>query len=217
VIGRVTTNIGELSTIIGGPKSAPTTLVLGHGAGAGMKSDFMEAFASGVARRGVSVWRFNFPYAERGTRAPDRAPVLEEAFRAVAAAARERASGPLLLGGKSLGGRIASHLAAAQEPCAGLVLLGYPLHPPGKPERLRIEHLPHIRVPTLFVEGTRDPFCPLPTLRRVLEEAEIEAEVAVIEDGDHSLTVIKASGSSTADAWEEVVDVVADWIDSAGL
>jgi uncharacterized protein len=217
VIGRVTTNVGELSTIIDGPKSAPTTLVLGHGAGAGMKRGLMEGVAYGIAGRGVSGWRFNFPYAERGARAPDRAPVLEESFRSVAAAARKRASGALLLGGKSLGGRIASHLAAAREPCSGLVLLGYPLHPPGKPERLRTEHLSGIRVPTLFVEGTRDPFCPLPTLRRVLEEAELEAEVAVIEDGDHSFKVRKSSGRSTAEAWAEVVDVVADWVDSAGL
>ena len=214
---RVATDVGELSTIIDGPKNSPTTLVLGHGAGAGMTSDFLETFASGIAERGVSVWRFNFPYAERGARAPDRAPVLEEAFRAVAAAARERAPGALLLGGKSLGGRIASHLAAAQEPCSGLVLLGYPLHPPGKPERRRMEHLPGIRVPTLFVEGTRDPFCPLPTLRRVLEEAELKAEVAVIEDGDHSFKVRKSSGRSTAEAWAEVVDMVADWVDSADL
>lgn len=205
---------GRVAALLDGPASAPAAVVLAHGAGAGMRSDFMETVALGLAGRGLRVLRFNFPYAEAGRRAPDRGPVLEQTLAAAAAEAAERHPGArLYLGGKSLGGRIASQVVAAgQAGCDGLVFLGYPLHPPGRPDRLRSEHLGAIEVPMLFVEGTRDPFCPLATLEQVLAGLTAGTTVARIEDGDHSFKVRRTSGRDTAAAWGEVVDAVASWI-----
>lgn len=205
---------GRVSALLDGPEDAPAALVLAHGAGAGMRSDFMEKVALGLAARGVRVLRFNFPYAEAGRRAPDREPVLEATFAAVAAQAAERHAGTrLYLGGKSLGGRIASQIAAAgTASCDGLVFLGYPLHPPGRPDRLRTEHFARIKVPVLFVEGTRDPFCPIPTLEGVRGQLAADSTVALIDDGDHSFKVRQASGRDTPTAWGEVVDAVASWL-----
>ena len=111
-----------------------------------------------------------------------------------------------------MGGRIASHVSASGEPLDGLVFLGYPLHPPGRPERIRDAHLPDVKAPMLFVEGTRDPFCPLETLDAVLERLDTPTEVAVIEDGDHSFKVRKSSGRTSKEALTEVVEAVAGWI-----
>jgi uncharacterized protein len=182
-----------------------------------MRAEFMQVFAEGLASRGLRVVRFNFLYAEQGRRSPDRQPVLEATYRAVVE--QVRASSPphkLVLGGKSMGGRIASHIVAAGEAADGLVFLGYPLHPPGKPERIRDEHLKQIRTPMLFVEGTRDPFCPLETLARVRKEIAAPTEVFVVEGGDHSLKVRKSSGRSTAEAWNDAIAAVSDWIEALG-
>lgn len=176
-----------------------------------MDSDFMSAMADALAKHGLLVWRFNFLYSERGRRAPDRQPVLEATFGAVLEAASSTFTGRILIGGKSLGGRIASHVASERPEVAGLVFLGYPLHPPGRPERMRDQHLYEITAPMLFVEGTRDPFCPLPTLKKVIGRLH-KAEVAVVDDGDHSLKVRKSSGRNTEQAWLEAADAVADWI-----
>lgn len=204
---------GEVSAVWDGPGEAPNVLVLAHGAGNDLNSSFMAHMAGGLADAGIDVCRFNFLYAERGRRTPDRTAVLEETYRAVLESARAARPGArLFIGGKSMGGRIASHLAAAGEPVDGLVFLGYPLHPPGKPERRRVEHLGGIRVPMLFVEGTRDPFCPLETLEKVLADLVAETTVAVIDDGDHSFKVRKSSGRSTEEAWGEAVSAVADWM-----
>jgi uncharacterized protein len=206
----IESSAGNVSTLVDGDGSDGVTLVLGHGAGAAMDHPFMEHVAQGLARRGHRVVRFNFPYMQAGRKAPDRAETLEACFRAVADAVA--GDGPLVLGGKSMGGRIASQVAAGGSPCDGLVFLGYPLHPPGKPERLRDAHLREIRVPMLFVEGTRDPFCPLETLDRVKERFVAPTTIRVIEDGDHSFRVRKSSGRDTYAAWNEVVEVTAGWL-----
>ena len=206
----IETPAGKVGVMVDGPEAAGVVVVLGHGAGSGMESDFMSTIARGLANA-MTVMRFNFPYIEAGRRAPDRPPVLEETFRQVAATARS-AGTKLVLGGKSLGGRIASQVVAGGEPADGLLVLGYPLHPPGKPDRLRVEHLPEIGVPTLFVEGTRDPFCPRATFERVLTGMPIDASVAWIDDGDHSFKVRASSGRTTEDAWNEVVRVATEWI-----
>jgi uncharacterized protein len=178
-----------------------------------MHGDFMTTVAGELTERGHAVCRFNFPYADAGRRSPDRAEVLEAVFEHVVGAVREELTfDRLVIGGKSMGGRIASHLAAGGSDVEGLVFLGYPLHPPGKPERLRAEHLSRIRAPMLFVEGTRDPFCPLDTLNKVLGDVPAPTEVAVIDEGDHSFKVRKSSGRSTQDAWAEVVAATDDWI-----
>ncbi len=178
-----------------------------------MNHDFMVHLAAGLSARGLRVCRFNFAYQEQGRRSPDRGPVLEDTFRAVLGGlSREREDKKLVAGGKSLGGRIASQVVAAGEPVDALLYLGYPLHPPGKPERMRDTHLYDISAPMLFVEGTRDPFCPLETLEGIRTRLP-RSEVAVIEGGDHSFKVPKSTGRTTSEAWDEVVARAAGWID----
>lgn len=176
-----------------------------------MHHPFMERIARGLSAAGLAVVRFNFVYAERGKRSPDRQPILEATYRAVVD--EVSAKGALVLGGKSMGGRIASHLVAQGVTADGLLFLGYPLHPPGKPERIRDAHLTDITIPMLFIEGTRDPFCPLETLERVRQDLSAPNDVAVIDDGDHSFRVRKSSGRTTENAWQEVADVSAAWMD----
>jgi predicted alpha/beta-hydrolase family hydrolase len=210
---------GRVRTAFDGPPDAPDLLILAHGAGAGMDLPFMAHFAAGLGRHGIRVMRFNFLYSEQGRKAPDRGPVLEETYRRIAGYAQTDL-GPkrLFLGGKSMGGRIASQIAAGDVafPAAGLVFLGYPLHPPGRPERLRDAHLATVSAPMLFVEGTRDPFCPLETLRRVLERVAAPSTVVVVEDGDHSFKVRKSSGRTAEEALDEAIASVASWITGLG-
>jgi predicted alpha/beta-hydrolase family hydrolase len=210
-VAKISTDSGDVSFAVDGDADASVVLVLGHGAGSGMDSEFMVAFASGLAKHGLRVVRFNFPYIEAGRRTPDRAPVLEATVAAVAAQFRDDAE-RLILGGKSMGGRIASQAVSQGLAADGLVFLGYPLHPPGKPDRLRTQHLESLSIPMLFVEGTRDPFCPLETLAGVRQRLGAPTSLVVIDDGDHSFKVRKSSGRSTADAWSHAIDAVAAWI-----
>ena len=193
-----------------------TALILAHGAGAGMDHPFMASVAEMLSKE-VDVVRFNFHYIVAGKKAPDRQPVLEQTYSDVVDHVRSEL-GPrrLILGGKSMGGRIASHIAASGTACEALVFLGYPLHPPGRPERLRDSHLYEITVPMLFVEGTRDPFCPLDTLERVRAKLTAPNELAVIEDGDHSFRVRKSSGRGNDEALSELVGRVKAWIRHLG-
>jgi predicted alpha/beta-hydrolase family hydrolase len=202
---------GRVSILQDGKADAPTMLVLAHGAGSGMTSDYMQHFAQGLADERMTVCRFNFLYLEAGKKAPDRQQVLEDTYRAVLDFLRsQHAPRRVFLGGKSMGGRIASHIAATGSACDGLIFLGYPLHPPGRPDRIRDAHLADVEAPMLFVEGTRDPFCPLDTLRGVIRS--LNADLVVIEDGDHSLKVRKSSGRSTPEAWDEAVAAIGDWV-----
>jgi len=209
---HLTTPHGEVGVAFDGTPSAQDLVVLGHGAGAGLESDFMRAIANGLARAGSLVCRFNFPYIEKGRRTPDRQPVLESTFLSVVTGLEELAGGrTLVIGGKSMGGRIAAHVAGSTD-AAGLAFLGYPLQPPNRPERMRSGALEDVQVPMLFVAGTRDPLCPLPALRPLLERLIPDARLAVIEDGDHSFKVRRSSGRSTAEAWAEVVAVTSAWL-----
>jgi uncharacterized protein len=192
-----------------------TVIVLGHGAGAGMDHSFMTAMQSRLAARGNAVVLFNFPYKERGGRAPDRAGVLETCYRAVVGQLRadpQLRPQRLLIGGKSMGGRIATQIAAAGCEVDGIILLGYPLHPPGKPERLRRAHLPEIAAPMLFLQGTRDPLCNLEDLRQVLGDVRAPVEVHVVEGGDHSFKVPKRSGRTHDDVLDELADRCDAWL-----
>ena len=150
--------------------SATAALVVGHGAGAGQNSPFMVRTAEGLAARGIAAATFDFPYMTARRSVPDRPPVLEQAWRDAIARARTELSGlPLFIGGKSMGGRIASQVASqGVEGVSGLVFLGYPLHPPGKPEQRRDAHLPAIAQPMLFVQGSRDPFGTADEIRELL-------------------------------------------------
>lgn len=176
-------------------------VLLAHGAGGGKDSSFVVHLQAGLAEVGYPVLAFDYPYAAEGRRAPDRAGVLTACHRAAAEWLRREVSDDLVLAGKSMGGRMASHLAAEGEPCSALVFFGYPLHPAGRPDRLRTDHLPAIRVPMLFLAGTRDRLAGLDLLRPVVEELP-EADLEVVEGGDHSFRVPKAQGRS----WEEVLD-----------
>lgn len=209
---KIETPAGAVSAALALPKDAASLLFLGNGAGADMHSEFMSFVADGLAAAGVAVCRFNFCYQEKGRKTPDRQPLLEETYSAVVEKIASSWDGPTVLGGKSMGGRIASHIAASGQVTDGLLFFGYPLHPPGRPERLRDAHLHDVKVPMLFIEGTRDPFCPLDTLEAVRADVPAPTEVAVIDDGDHSLKVRKASGRTTEDAWAEAIAVAADWI-----
>ncbi len=199
--------------MVEGPSTAKNLIVLAHGAGSGMRIDFMDHFAAGLAERGHRVARFEFPYMAAGRKAPDKGPILEQSFMdALEALAKETKRRKVIAGGKSMGGRIASQAAAKGMPVDGLLFLGYPLHAPGRPDRIRDAHLKDIKVPMLFVEGTRDPFCPLDTLDRVLEPLKKTSTVVVIEDGDHSLKVRKSSGRSTHEAWDEAIESIDNWL-----
>lgn len=189
-------------------------LVLAHGAGTDVTDSVLCAVGRGLANRGHPVFVFNFPFAEAGRKRPDPQSRLEAAYRDAAAVARDRLGDrPLVLGGRSLGGRMASHLAAEGWPCAGLVLLGYPLHPIGRPERLRTGHWPALDVPALFVQGDRDRLCDLDLFAR-----EREARLAgpsrlhVIAGADHGFAVRRRDGRSLRAVLDEVVDAVADWL-----
>lgn len=196
------------------PARSLATLILGHGAGAPQSSEFMVGFARGLARRGCHVITFNFPYTEQGRRLPDRAPTLEACFRDVIAATRaDLGAGRLVIGGKSMGGRIASHLAAqGVDDLAGLVVLGYPLHPPGRPEQLRAQHLARIRRPMLIVQGSRDAFGTPEELAPVLAPLGPTVTLHVVEDGDHSFKVPRRGPISPEEVLERVQDEVARWI-----
>lgn len=172
------------------PEEPAAWLVVGHGAGAGMDHPFLSGFCRAMVEHGVATVRFNFPYTDEGRRAPDPEPYLRKAWIEVFAAVMGMADGaPVLAGGKSLGGRIASLCVADGMPARGLVFLGYPLHSPASPERVRAEHLERIPVPMLFLQGTRDPFARQDLLARVLERLGERATLVPIEGGDHSFNV----------------------------
>ena len=179
---------GSVGTIRIAPRDPAATLVIAHGAGAGMDHPFLAGFCRAIAEEGVATFRFNFPYVERGRRSPDPEVKLREAWHTAFETASAE-GGVVLAGGKSLGGRIASMCVSDGMPAAGLVFLGYPLHPPGKPERIRDEHLYGIRVPLLFLQGTRDPFARPESLARVLARLGDLAELYPVEAGDHSFNV----------------------------
>jgi uncharacterized protein len=193
-----------------GDRNLDALLVFAHGAGAGHFHPFMTSYATALAARGITVVTFNFPYMEKKRRTPDRAPVLEDAFRrAVVGAVEHRhvKASRLFIGGKSMGGRMATHLAAqGVHGLSGVVVLGYPLHPPGKPEQPRTAHLPHIAVPVLVVQGERDNFGTAAELRPVVAAMRAAVTLHVVAGGDHSLAVSRRTD------YDGLAGVIADWI-----
>lgn len=179
-----------VSGVYARPSHPIATLVVAHGAGAGMEHPFMRGFTAALNDDGVATLRFNFPYRAAGRKFPDRPPVAIATWRAVMAAAASRSEGePVWAAGKSFGGRMASMAVAEGMPAAGLVYLGYPLHPPGKPEKLRDEHLYGITVPMLFLQGTRDTFATPGLLESVVDRVGPGATLQWQEGGDHSFAV----------------------------
>ena len=201
--------------IFDGPKSAKLTLILAHGAGAAMDSPFMETIAKGLAEEGIRVARFEFPYmAERRRtgkkRPPDSANTLLNTFRAAAAAMNGKL---FAVGGKSMGGRIAS-MVADEVGAAALVCLGYPFHPPGKPNAARTEHLQRLTTPTLILQGTRDPFGGRDEVKALTLSKKIK--VHFLDDGEHSFKPRKSSGRSEQQNLEEAVSEAAAFLHKVG-
>jgi predicted alpha/beta-hydrolase family hydrolase len=196
------------------PSDRPfAALVLAHGAGAGQTSAFMVRAAAELAARGISVATFDFPYITAKRSAPDRAPVLEAAWREAIEAGREGLGGvPLFIGGKSMGGRISTHVASqgGAGTIAGLVLLGYPLHPPGQPGKRRDAHLPAIAEPMLFVQGSRDTFGTEDEIRALLPSLQ-HATLHAIAGGDHSFKV-PGGKARQEPVFLGVMDTVAEWM-----
>lgn len=200
----------DTEILLDGPEKAPWTIALAHGAGAGMRHRFMSAFAAGLGERGFRVARFEFPYMAAFSRdgkkhPPDREPKLRQAWHDVI---EELGRDRLIIGGKSMGGRIAS-LVADEEKVRGLVCLGYPFHPVGQPERLRVEHLRTLTTPTIIVQGTRDSFGTRDEVAGYTLSKAIQ--VHWLEDGDHSFTPRKSSGRTEAQNWDEALDTIAAW------
>ena len=191
------------------------TVVLGHGAGANQLSEFMRVIAGGLAARGLDVMTFNFLYMEQKRHTPDPKARLESCYQAVIKTAlghRKLKKNRLVIGGKSMGGRIASQVAAAHpDGIAGLVFLGYPLHPPGRPDKLRADHLQDIRAPMLFVQGARDAFGTEDEIRAVIKRLQLAATLYAVEGGDHSFKVPKRGGVPQTTVYEMIMDQVADW------
>jgi predicted alpha/beta-hydrolase family hydrolase len=189
------------------------SLILGHGAGANQLSGFMREFATGLAERGLDVVTFNFLYTEQGRKIPDPGPRLESCYRAVIDAVvkhKKLKGNRLVIGGKSMGGRIASQVAAQDsEHIDGLIFLGYPLHAPGRPDKLRSEHLPKIKVPMLFVQGARDAFGTKHEIADIIKTLKLRAELHAIEGGDHSLRVPKSAGVPQSQVYEAAMDAIA--------
>jgi predicted alpha/beta-hydrolase family hydrolase len=203
-----------------GDGPAGATLILGHGAGAGQRSAFMVEFAHALSSLGLDVVTFNFLYTEQGRRIPDRAPALEACYRAVIDAVYANvatARRALFIGGKSMGGRIATQVAAAdpQLRLAGLVLLGYPLHPPGRPAERRDKHLPAIARPMLFVQGRRDAFGTPDELAPALALLQPPPVVHVVAQGDHSFKVSKKDPGAQAAVYAGVQRAIVEFIAAA--
>jgi hypothetical protein len=198
--------------------SGETVVALGHGAGGDRKTPLLARLASALAASGRGALLYNFPYTDAGRRVPDPPDVLEMTARAVA----EHARGPLgarrvVLGGKSMGGRIASQAVAKGASADGLLFLGYPLHPPGRTETRRDRHLPKVGVPMLFVQGTRDAFARWDLLEALIERLGEAATLHRIEDGDHSFRVPKRTGRTAADVEGEVFGAALRWLAAKGL
>ena len=194
--------------------------MLAHGAGANQTSAFMVEFAQALAARGFDTITFNFLYSEAGKGPPDRNDRLEACYRAMIAAfhagtiTADAERSRLVIGGKSMGGRIASQVVAATpDGVAGLVLLGYPLHPPGRPDKLRSKHLPKITVPMLVVQGSRDTFGTPEELRPILKPLKAPAELYVVEGGDHSFKVPKRGAPPQAQVHAAVLDEIQGWLE----
>lgn len=209
---------GNVSGVLMLPRGARWLLVFAHGAGAGMRHPFMEAMAKNLADHGIGTFRYEFPYMEKKQKRPDPRPLLLATVQSAVVTASEFAGKiPLLAGGKSMGGRMTS-MAAAEgllPDIQGIVFFGFPLHPPKQPEKWseRAEHLKRVKVPMLFLQGTRDAFADLKLLRPVCKGLGKRATLHLIEGGDHSFHVPKSSERGDTGVFDEIVRSVETWAD----
>jgi uncharacterized protein len=190
-----------------------TVFVCAHGAGGSISDRGTLAVANVLRARGVGVVRFNFLYKEKKSSRPDAMPKLEATIEAVVDKVRSELSPKtLLIGGRSMGGRAASMMAAKQYECDGLMLYAYPLHPAGHPEKLRDAHLPSIEVPVLCINGTRDPLCTPELMEAALKTVKTDWTMHWIDGADHSFHVPKSSGRNDKEVMEEIGDVSSTWV-----
>lgn len=207
---------GSVSALLTRPTNARACYVLAHGAGAGLRHASMEAIAAGLAGRGIATLRYHFPYMEKGSKRPDPPPVAHAAVRAAVAEAAKHCAGlPLFAGGKSFGGRMTSQ-AQAKAPLdgvKGLAFFGFPLHPAGKPSAERAKHLTEVKIPMLFLQGTRDALAELDLLKPVVEGLGGNATLHLAEGADHSFHVLKSSGRNDSEVLAEILDAFATWVD----
>jgi predicted alpha/beta-hydrolase family hydrolase len=208
-------NNNAVSALLLRPDDARACFVFAHGAGAGMSHPFMETVATGLCDRGIATLRYQFPYMEKGSKRPDAPAVAHAAVRAaVKEAARLSAGLPLIAGGKSFGGRMTSQAQAlAPLPSVrGLAFLGFPLHPPGRPSTSRAAHLSELKIPMLFLQGTRDDFAEMSLLEPVVKGLGGLASLHVVKEADHSLHVPARSGRNDREVMNEVLDALSAWI-----
>lgn len=207
---------GSVSALLTRPNNARACYVLAHGAGAGMRHAAMEAIAAGLAERGIATLRYQFPYMEKGSKRPDPPPVAHATVRvAVAEAAKTCPGLPLIAGGKSFGGRMTSQ-AQAKAPLdgvKGLAFFGFPLHPAGKPAVERAKHLADVKVPMLFLQGTRDALAELDLLKPAVKGLGSNATLHLAEAADHSFHVLKSSGRNDREVLAEILDAFVAWVD----
>jgi predicted alpha/beta-hydrolase family hydrolase len=210
---RVKVGEGETSAVFEpGTGEETAVFVCAHGAGGNMNDRSVLQTSNTLRARGLGVVRFNFLYKEKKSGRPDPMPRLKECFLAVVARAREEIQPKtLIIGGRSMGGRAASMLAADGFACDGLLLLAYPLHPPGKPDQLRDAHLPAITVPVICFSGTRDPFCTPELMEAVLKRIKTDWEMHWVEGADHSFHVLKSSGKTDAQVLEQMGNDIQSW------
>jgi len=206
----------RVSGLLQAPARTRACYVLAHGAGAGMTHPFMAAVASELAQRGIATLRYQFPYMERGSKRPDPPKLAQAAVRAaVAAATHAQPKLPLIAGGKSFGGRMTSQAQAADPlpGVRGLAFLGFPLHPAGQPSQDRAKHLFDVKVPMLFLQGTRDTLAALDQLEPLCKALGRRATLKLFADADHSFHVPARTGRKDAEVRGEVLDALAAWID----
>jgi predicted alpha/beta-hydrolase family hydrolase len=221
---RVRIPVGQAETVTGALavpepwKENRAGIIVAHGAGNDMENPLLVAFADGLAQAGYPTLRFNFLYKEKGKKAPDRLEVLERVWLSAHAFFKGQlgfATGQIIGAGKSMGGRIASQLVAeGRLPVDRLIFLGYPLHPPGKKDKLRDVHLYRIQIPMLFFSGTRDSLCDLEKLNTVLGKVDTSWTLDVIEGGDHSFKTLKSSGLNPETVFEHIIQKSIAWIDT---
>ena len=206
----------RVSGLLQMPEGARTCYVMAHGAGAGMTHPFMAAIANDLAQRGIATLRYQFPYMERGSKRPDSPKIAHATVRAaVAEASRLAPELALFAGGRSFGGRMTSQAQAITPLCGvrGLVFLGFPLHPAGKPSIERAAHLDGVQIPMLFMQGTRDELADLPLLQTLAGKLGARATLQLFQDADHSFHVPARTGRKDAEVRVEIADALVEWIE----
>lgn len=211
----VNDKVGEVAALVDRPADPMALLLIGHGAGAGMRHRFLEALVERLLGCRIATFRYQFPYVEQGRKRPDRPTTLLPTIRAASRVALDEADGlPLFAGGKSMGGRMTS-MAASQQPLdgvRGLVFFGFPLHAPGRDSAERADHLDLVKLPMLFLQGTRDRLANLDLLKPVCERLGPLATLHIVEGGDHSFHVLKRSARTDDEALDELAKRSATWI-----